>query len=130
MSVDGVIDIEYKTGYLKYNKVRKGIIQNKDKLIENGYHCSWNQDIDLNTELTSQAGDNKGYIVLDNVIITSMAKDGLPITISIFRNSQRAQVHGDNHVYENEFDIVKKDFEKLGELTGVYLKVKQTSKLY
>ena len=130
MTLNNVIDIEYTTGYLKYDKVRTGIIQNKDKLIENGYYCSWTEDIDLNKDLTASAEDNKGYIDLDNVIITSFMKDGLPITINIYKKSHRAQVHGNNHVYVNEFEDVKKDFAKLGDLTGVYLKVKQTSEPY
>jgi hypothetical protein len=130
MSINQVIDIEYMTGYLNYDKIRKGIIQNRDKLIENGYTCSWTQDIDLNSDLDANKNPDKGYIVLDDVVITSLMRDGLPITISIFRKSQRAKVHGDNHVYQNEFEDVKQDFAKFAELTGINLKVKQTSEPY
>jgi len=130
MSVEKVIDIEYGTGNLKFDRVRTGVLQNKDKLTEMGYKCAWTGDLDLGGNLNPAELRERGYLVLDDCVLTSFDKEGLPFTITMFPRSQRAKIHGDNHVYQNEFDQVKQDYDRFEEATGIHLNLKQTSEPY
>jgi len=130
MNVDKVVDIEYGTGNLKYERVRTGVLQNKDKLTEMGYRCAWTGDLDLSAPLNPLELKERGYLVLDDCVITSFDEKGLPFTISVFPKSQRAKINGNNHVYQNKLNQTKKNFDKFTEITGIRLSLKQTSKPY
>lgn len=130
MSIDKIVDIEYGTGNLKWERVRIGVIQNKDRLIEMGYRCAWRGDLDLSAPLNPSELRERGYLVLDDEVITSFDKEGLPFTITIFSKSQRAKIHGDNHTYQSKFNQVRRDFDKFAEITGIRLNLKQTSEPY
>ena len=67
---------------------------------------------------------------LDDCVLTSFNKEGLPFTITMFPRSQRAKIHGENHVYQNEFDQVRQDYNKFEEATGIYLSLRKTSEPY
>lgn len=130
MSVDKVVDIEYGTGNLKYDRVRTGVLQNRDRLTEMGYRCAWKGDLDLGAPLNPAELRERGYLVLDDCVLTSFDKEGLPFTITMFPKSQRAKIHGDNHVYKREFEQVRQDFDRFTETTGICLSLKQTSEPY
>jgi len=130
MSVEKVIDIEYGTGDLKFNRVRTGVIQNRDKLTEIGYKCAWTGDLDLSGDLNPAELRERGYLVLDDCVLTSFDREGLPFTITMFPKSQRAKIHGDNHIYQNEFNQVRQDYNRFEEATGIHLNLKQTSEPY
>lgn len=130
METQKVIDVEYGTGNLRYDKVRTGVLKNKDKLVERGYKCAWTGDLDLSEDADKVELRERGYLSLDDCIITSFQKDGLPFTISISPRSRTAKIHGDNHIYQNEYFAVISDFKQFEEITGIHLNLKQTSKPY
>jgi hypothetical protein len=125
-----IVDIEYGTGNLGYYKVRTGVLKNIDKLVEMGYKCVWSGDLDLSEKLNPVELQKRGYIVIDDVLITSFEREGLPFTITIYTRSQKANIHGDNHVYQNEFAKVRQDYNAFEKVTGIHLNLKKTSKPY
>lgn len=130
MSVEKVIDIEYGTENLKFDNVRTGVLLNKDKLVEMGYKCAWTGDLDLSGDLNPAELRERGYLVLDDCVLTSFDKEGLPFTITMFPRSQRAKIHGANHVYQNKFNQVRQDYDRFEEETGIHLNLRQTSEPY
>ena len=95
-----------------------------------GYKCAWTGDLDLTAELKPAELQEKGYWVLDYFVLTRFEKEGIPFTITMFPRSQRAKVHGDNHIYQCEFDKMREDFDRFLEVTGINLSLKQTSEPY
>jgi hypothetical protein len=127
MSRRNILDIAYGTGNLRYDSVRKGFIQNLEKLTELGYGpFAWKGDLDLKEMPSEGQLIDKGYIQVGNVIVTQFEKSGLPFTISIFPKSQRAKIFGENHVYSDEFDEVKRDFNELEKVTGIHMSLEVT----
>jgi hypothetical protein len=118
--------IRYGSGRLSYNTVRKGILQQKDKLSGRGYRCAWKEDLDLsNGKPSTEELHKKGYMDLGNVILSSFS-DGLPVTITIFHRSMRAVLSGENWFYQNEYNRLKKRFSEFEKLTGIHMNLKKT----
>ena len=127
MAVNKLIDIEYRTGNLKYDKVRTGVLQNKDRLTELGYRCAWTEDLDLSAELNPAELRERGYSVAWNGVLTTFDREWLPFIITIFPKSQRAKLYGVNQIYQSEFNQVRQDLNGFEEVTGIRMYLKQTS---
>lgn len=135
MGADGITDIEYGTGNLRYDRVRTGVLQNKDRLTEIGYACAWTEDLDLSAPLDNSELEKRGYYNNDqykseNFILTTfrLEKYNLPFAITIFPKSQRARIHGDNSIYGTEFDELRRELDVFEEVTGIHLGLKKISK--
>lgn len=128
--IDKLVDIEYTTKSLEYDQIRTKVLQNRDKLIEMGYKCAWNGDLDLTAQENPSERQKRGYIDLSNVIITALEKDGLVFTITIYPKRQRAKISGNNHKYQTELDQTRQQFDKFEETTGIHLRLTQTSEPY
>lgn len=126
MSVEKVIGIKYGAENLEFERVRTGVLQNKDKLAELGYNCAWTEDLDLSGDLNPAELREKGYFVLDDCVLTNLHKGGLQFTIAMFPRNQRVQIHGENHICRNEFYQVRQDYDSFEEATGIHLSLKQT----
>jgi len=113
-----IVEINYSTGNLSYEKVRTGVLQKREELVKQGYRCAWKCEPDLENRSKLQ----KGYTILDDTLITAFSKEGFIFTISIFTNSLRAKIHGSKEMPENNKDNATNLFQNLEEITGIHLK--------
>ncbi|MBN1175120.1 hypothetical protein JXA48_00605 [Candidatus Woesearchaeota archaeon] len=118
MDLDQMTTIMYDSPYLSYDAVRKGLIQNREKLISAGYKCNWNSDLDMN-RVAFQDLTPYGFVNTDQTVKTAFSKNGFSFPIEIYKSTHGAQIHHSFSIPKNQIPELRLVLNELESISGI-----------